>query len=274
MKTYEHVADNTKLSIFTGKIELDFYEEKSEYVLFHSHQWYELFYVIKGEITCNFEGECFTICEGEVIVVEPDYQHYVSVLQKETKFVGIAFQAEFSKGSTNVVKEFFEFSHYKIFESDNDCFTLAKMLLGAIKREEELVGAYFYALLTRLSFIYSKKKNNIKEIGIDSNMSRMHVIESVLSSYYKTDITIEKVAEILHISKRQLLRIIKKQYGCTYKERINQLRIKEAKELLLHGKSVEETAAKCGWNSVSAFYEAFHKSVGVSPGKYKKSTFG
>jgi len=270
IETYEFNAEKINISIFTGQIILDFYNFDVNNFLLHTHQWYEIFYVMEGDMIFHFEDDMFNISEGEVIIVEPDVLHYVSRVQKDAKYFALNFFVDTSQNKDSDIHRFFDFSKYVVVEADEESSSVAKMIKTAMeKRKGRLAGIYLFALLTKLADLYGNKIENIKTIGTDSNMSRIYAVESLIGKYFNTNITIDAVAAQLHISKRQLLRIIKKHYGCTYKERIIKLRMEEAKRLLQNGEYVDEVASKCGYDSVSAFYSAFKKSVGVLPGKYK-----
>lgn len=275
IKTYEFCGDKIKLSVFTGEIVLDFYDLDIAGHMLHTHQWYEIFYVMEGDIMCHFDSGAFKISEGEVIIVKPDIRHYVSTVQKNAKYFALNFYADTSHSKDSDIHDLLNFSKYVVVEADEESSSVAKMIKNAMEKHEgRLVGIYLFALLTKLAVLYGSKIENIKAIGTDSNMSRIYAVENLISKYFNTGITIDEISSQLHISKRQLLRIIKKHYGCTYKERIIKLRMEEAKRLLKNGEHVDEVALKCGYDSISAFYRAFCKNVGMLPGEYKKSTAG
>ena len=89
--------------------------------------------------------------------------------------------------------------------------------------------------------------------------------------YYSEDIcSLRRLAEELHLSERHLSRIIKRECGVTFRERLRTTRIKAAKRLLSEGHPVSEVAALVGYASISAFYTAYKKHFGVPPGKERK----
>lgn len=63
----------------------------------------------------------------------------------------------------------------------------------------------------------------------------------------------------------------KKYTGLTLREYIADLKIEEAKKLLLSGENVSDACCKSGFSDYSNFIRTFTKATGLSPGKYAKS---
>jgi AraC-like DNA-binding protein len=64
----------------------------------------------------------------------------------------------------------------------------------------------------------------------------------------------------------------KKVTGFGFKEYVNNIRLKEASNLLLETKySITNIALKCGFTDSNYFGDFFKKMKGVSPNKYRKN---
>jgi len=85
------------------------------------------------------------------------------------------------------------------------------------------------------------------------------------------DITLDRLAEALHVMPRDLSMLINRHFGVNYYEFINRYRIEEAKRLLTESKGVTITDIylTVGFNSKSVFYTFFKKLEGVTPTKYR-----
>ena len=59
--------------------------------------------------------------------------------------------------------------------------------------------------------------------------------------------------------------------GTSFKEYVNCLRVKKAKELLISKMSVIEIAERVGYNNVTYFNKVFKKETGKTPLEYRKS---
>lgn len=94
--------------------------------------------------------------------------------------------------------------------------------------------------------------------------------------YLNPELTINQLAREASVPPRDLSRVINGKLGKNFLEFINEYRIQEAKKLLQGGKSgtVLDIAMAVGFNSKSAFYEAFKRVTNTTPTKYKKQTVG
>ncbi len=84
-----------------------------------------------------------------------------------------------------------------------------------------------------------------------------------------TNLSVESLADILHMSRSTLYRKIKDITNLSPNELINNARLKKAAELLLSGKyKVYEIAEIVGYNSQSSFSRNFQKSFSMSPSEF------
>ena len=87
----------------------------------------------------------------------------------------------------------------------------------------------------------------------------------------ETDLSVEDMAQELHISPTYLHRIYKKEFGISAKEDVILARIEKAKQLLVSsGLSVNEIAEQCGYHEPSHFMRQFRDRVGMTAMGYRK----
>ncbi|WP_413698621.1 helix-turn-helix transcriptional regulator [Psychromonas sp. KJ10-10] len=83
--------------------------------------------------------------------------------------------------------------------------------------------------------------------------------------------TVASIAELCHYSEPHLFRLCNKQYGVGPKQKLQQMRIEKAKQLLLDTQwPVNEVAQRLGFSDAHNFSNFFKKFVGVSPKGYRK----
>jgi AraC-like DNA-binding protein len=94
--------------------------------------------------------------------------------------------------------------------------------------------------------------------------------------FLDSDLTLDKIADELNLSKSYLSRIINAELGTGFVEYVNALRIEEAKNYLLNpdfsNYTLEAIGIEAGFNSKSAFYSSFKKITGVTPSEFKKDS--
>lgn len=106
-----------------------------------------------------------------------------------------------------------------------------------------------------------------------SKEKRKIIIKAAFEDYYQT-ITKEQMSKKLSVGPRQVERIFKEYFNCTFSQRLLKFRIEKAKEILMeNNKSIIETSYITGFTNPAYFSQVFKKNVGISPNEYKKSEF-
>ena len=236
-------------------------------VAFHTHEWYELFYVERGLLQCFFETETVELHAGQMLIVRPGVSHYALSQTADTQEYAFPFSFAAQKNCNAPWVRALDFPSYMLLPQDAECTALARFLISALQTDRaHAVGSYLFALLTRAADLSTERAADDHAPAGDSHMGRICRIERILQKYFNnSNLSMRFVAQELHMSVRQLARIIEKQYGCTYREKVLTLRMQHAVKLLRQGVSASQTAYEVGYSSVSAFHSAFVKYYGETP---------
>lgn len=239
---------------------------------FHTHEWYEMFYVERGEQPCYFENETILLRAGEFLIIKPGVRHYSKEENNSAVMYALPFAFTASSKCTVPWVSFLDFDTFVRFGNDTECSALVGFLLGAMQLDQELaVGNYLFALLSRAALLHNKESSVKYALLNESSMGRICKLDRILQKYFNnSNLALGFVADELHVSTRQLSRIIHKQYGCTYREKLLELRMIHAAKLLSTGLSITEIAYEVGYSSPSAFHSVFLKYYGIVPAQYRK----
>lgn len=92
----------------------------------------------------------------------------------------------------------------------------------------------------------------------------------ITQNYYDEELSIQKLANYLHISSCYLSTIFKKEAGETFLKYLIGIRLNQAKELLTNSDlKTSEIAEKIGYPDLNYFSYFFKKNCGMSPREYK-----
>jgi AraC-like DNA-binding protein/quercetin dioxygenase-like cupin family protein len=87
----------------------------------------------------------------------------------------------------------------------------------------------------------------------------------------RESITLEDVAGVVHVSPSRVRHVFKDVTGVGFKEYVTNVRVAEAKRLLLSTcLSVAEVAQAVSYTNLSQFYRVFYRSCAMSPGEYRR----
>jgi AraC-like DNA-binding protein len=93
--------------------------------------------------------------------------------------------------------------------------------------------------------------------------------------YLNPDLNIKDLSEEFNIHHKFLSQIINSQFGQNYYDFVNYYRIEEAKEIITKNNdekmTILEILYEAGFNSKSAFNNAFKKSTGITPSEFKRT---
>ena len=269
-------ADGVVLNILHGNVSmLGYYPRRKHpgHSDYHTHTFYEAFLVVEGTLAVHFGEETVFVEKNSVIFIAPNIRHYSEIDPKigAARYVfHFVFQTKKRTRTTNTLSEFFSFPKYlKIGVDSFSCAQLELFSRALSQNEETLSGCLFLAFLLNVSKTIGKEdclEQNI--IFNDTEASRLYKIEQLCSSLYAEKISLALLAEELHLSERQVERIIKKHYGMGFHALITTFRLREAKELLLEGMAVGAVAEAVGYSSYSAFHRVFRNYLGISPNEY------
>ncbi|TCM89765.1 AraC family two component transcriptional regulator [Paenibacillus sp. BK033] len=92
-----------------------------------------------------------------------------------------------------------------------------------------------------------------------------------LELYYPNDISLQQIAEYVHLNKTYLCELFKKETSLSINDYLTQIRIERAKELMAAGENRMGTLAEqVGYPNASYFTKVFKKMTGMTPVEYKK----
>lgn len=88
--------------------------------------------------------------------------------------------------------------------------------------------------------------------------------------HYREELTLQDVADSIHVSKSYLSNLFKKQSGHNFIDYLIDLRLHEAKRLLIQNEiKIYEAAERSGFNDVKYFSKLFKKMTGMTPVEYR-----
>ena len=92
-----------------------------------------------------------------------------------------------------------------------------------------------------------------------------------LDHHWGESVTLGDVAELVHVSPSRARHVFRDATGVSFKDYLTQVRVTEAKRLLLSTDlAVSEVAAAVSYTNLNQFYRVFYRSSSMSPGEYRR----
>lgn len=214
---------------------------------------YLLHYVLSGKGKFrNKRGE-YSLSEGQLFLIRPgEITYYVADENEPWHYIWIGFMGKLASAFDGAPDVMACDCRSRFFEMQN-AVNSKKM------REELLVGNLYFLMAELLS------KDNFTRASESDMASRA---ASYIERSYMNRLSVEELANGMHVSRQYLSRIFKQKYGVSVQEYIMSVRMKRAAEFLRHGCSVSDTANMAGYSDVFNFSKMFKKYYGVAPSKH------
>jgi len=124
--------------------------------------------------------------------------------------------------------------------------------------------------------VHPKKKYQNSKFSDEELKYHAERIQSSLEReevFKNPDLNLNKLGKQLGVSAKYLSEIINLSFHKSFSSLINQYRIEASKRILLENPdiSVKEACYEVGYNSRSAFNNAFKRQTGISPSEFQKN---
>ena len=230
----------------------------------HRHAEYETFFIWDGEMELVTERENMRF-ENSVVILPPDFGHYTGV-DAERLFV---IYMSIDRAEGDVGKRLADRLSSGVFcldMSDDEKFYLERLEKCKISFDlPHLISLLFSELLSRIEPEICCGEKDGNEVG-----KYAFALEEYIEKHYSERIRLCDIATALHLCEKQVSRVIKKEYGCSFTEYVNRKRMAVAVMMLKHtDMTVGEIARTVGFDNDNYFYRVFKEKRGMTPTEYR-----
>lgn len=244
----------------------------------HTHSYAELFYCFSEMVTVCTASESFFMMRGDMLIVPPGIPHHCLSVDAVKDFCVFGFLLEKNAGEDthdlySIAAAYFSEPCIRLLHG---CGTLYGLLcsLFTAGAETDPLGccrlAQFLNLLTETEST-AFRVSSPAFINAGGTNEKLLMLDSFLNSCFNRDLSTEKLASMLFLSKRQLIRIVSERYGTTPHRILISKRLESAARLLTEtDASAESIGYEVGFRSKSSFYREFMKKYSMTPVEYRK----
>lgn len=250
----------------------------------HSHNYFQIYYVIGGRLTHHLENSMADLTAGDIFILPPDQPHYIQTPDGEVDFYSLSFMPDYFQNIKETNKLILDFLLYlqteqaeKIepmislsYEDTIFTNTLFKRILaefsGNKTGKNEIIKETVSAVLSLFARVYFEK-NTPALIAKENRQHVMHSIEYI-KNHYDEDITLSEIVRHSAMSRTNFCTIFNSIAGMPFKEYLNHYRIERAAELIASGEKISVAGNCCGFNDFSTFYRNFKKHMKMSPSEF------
>ncbi len=251
-------------------------------VEYHKHDFFEIYFLISGEVTYVIEGKSYTLKPWDIVLINNKELHkpiinHGSIYERIVIWVNPDFISKISTSNSdlNMCFESTSKNKYNLLRPGTEILNIIKVILGKLSRilftdsfgSEILKELYLTELIVFLNKAFAD--TDFVDIGDDvAYNSKISEIINYINQNLAKDLSLDVLSSRFYSSKYHLLREFKKHTGYTPHEYITLKRLITSKELLRSGMSISDVCNECGFNNYSNFIRSFTNAFNISPKKY------
>jgi AraC-like DNA-binding protein len=256
----------------------------------HTHEYLELAYIVSGTFHQRILGKDIIFKQGELCLIDKNclHQDYLDSASASILFIGIANEMFDSIISNQVAderiisflqtallkqKNLWQYLHFKpIDPANNQIEDYLLALMQELIHHDKASSYICHGLLIRIFALLSSSY----DISLSSKMQKKMnwLLFEEITNYIKLnfkDISIKQLSEHFHFNEDYFNRLLKSKTGMTYIQYVQNLRLEEAKRLLLHTElTIDEIVTKVGYSNKGYFYRIFIEKNNMTPARYRK----
>lgn len=248
--------------------------------LIHSHNKYEILYMVEGDAIFSIGGTEFKMYPHTLLFIPPNVFHGIHVLT----------DAPYDRYTVHFDPAILSHEHRALLLSklpakvDSNCCVynmgdsgILEMLRqfddldgGPETLHKPLVPVFLHALIARILIKLPsiEAENSIASRGANSSLK--NALIDYLDDHFTEQITLDTLSSRFFVSKSQLNQTFRQATGTTIIDYIIRKRIAYAQQLLLNGVSAMQAGTAAGFGDYTSFYRAYKKHFGVSPNHDKR----
>ena len=244
----------------------------------HCHDYYEIFLMIKGKALHSINGKINEIEEGSLIFIRKDDEHDYKSVDGPFEFTNLAF-------SENTLNQLFEYL--------GDGFLSERLVLSEYPPEVKLTDNETKKLYLKLAELNTVNFSDSAKLKFKMRKLLCDIFADYFENSADADSEIpfwlenayrkmrdpknfivgkDRFFDLAGKTREHTTRCMKKYYGVTPTDYVNELRLSYAANLLMSSNlNATEICYECGFQNVSWFYSEFAARFGVPPGRYKRT---
>lgn len=253
----------------------------------HKHNYIELQYVYKGNLIQVIDGKKITMGEGELMMLNQEISHEIKATGKNDIIINFIIKPEFFQyifslaDSDNIVFNFImnniysnstkgEYFYYKVSDKSSIKSNMEKIIMELY--EPDITSSISIKLLVGLLFVnLIKHTDDIEIYSVDNYEKKLSLdILKYIDEHYEEG-SLTEISRQLNQPDYKICRIVKKYTGTTFKQLVQESRLKKAAALLMRTSlPVIEIMQAVGYENITYFYKIFKVKYTMTPHEYRK----
>ena len=243
----------------------------------HYHDFYEIYFLLGGNVTFRVEGKTYKLKSGDLLLISPYEMHQTNIVAGEVYerlvlWIDKNYFDQLCEKGVNL-KTCFESKADNRIHPDVKSGMLLRELMERLNEEyysdnEFGKSLYLEGLLYQTLVEVNRLSLKSHESQKQEKPDLISDIMSFINQNYNHQITLEMLEKRFFVSKYYLSHEFTKQNGVSIYKYITLKRLLTAREMMTEGKSPGDIYKLCGFGDYTTFFRAFKAEYGISPKEF------
>ncbi len=250
----------------------------------HHHDFYEIYYLVSGDVTYVIEGRLCRVLPGDLLLISPRELHQVSIkadmeaYERYVLWIDQATVRRLSSGQTDLEESLNPLhpGYTNLLRLTREQRSRIRDLMEAVFQEsgsgkfgsDVLCGSLISALLVEINRL-TRECPSVPETVYSSRM--VSDLVDYVNQHYPERLTLDSLAEHFYVSKYHLSHEFQRHMGTGVYRYIQKKRLQIARQLLAGGEHPSRVSSLCGFADYPGFYRAFVGEYGIAPREFADS---
>lgn len=247
-----------------------------EHVALHSHTFWEILYVCSGSLQYLIGTKRYHVQRGDVILLPPGLSHQPLISERLVepycRFV-LWLSADFVQGLTDAFPEFSLENRYLLRTAGGQWESIGARFSHNAEAAKHMPMLWQAECAANSMQILISLVRAFSEQGSAAPMpeKRELIDEMILfiENHLNEKLSLKLMARRFLVSESSVSQLFRQKLNVSFYRFVTRRRLVAAKNHILGGMPLEETAALVGFSDYTSFYRAFRQECGISPSDFR-----
>ena len=248
----------------------------------HSHDYYEFYFFLEGDVSIQIGQETFPVRYGDVMLIPPHISHRPIIHSTDIpyrRFV-LWISQEYCRHLAGISPDYLYLMSYvekrKKYIFHNDQITFNALQSQTMRLIGEMNASRF-GKMAQISLYVNELVLFLNRIVYEQNTPKDKKPENFLyqnlmfylEDHLDKELSLDLLAKEFFVSKYHIAHVFKDHLGMSIHQYITKKRLALCREAILGEMSITQAYQTFGFGDYSSFYRAFKKEYGISPRDFK-----
>lgn len=235
----------------------------------HTHRTLGLGVVEQGLRLYQCQGKSYQVTPGQIFIIPPNCEHGCGSVDGPHTYRLLLIDDEILQAS-GLIRGQANYGLAQLVINDIEMYARLRELHERLAGDESDFVKKSLLLAVVGDIFEEYVQHGPEMVDVNPEIERaVRKMQNYIEENYADGFLLEDIAKVAHVSPYHLLRQFSRIVGIPPHIYQQQVRIRQAKQLLSQGCSILDTAMNTGFADQSHFSKVFKKLVGITPGEYR-----